>query len=134
MSPRPVNYLLSVYIFGKVVIIAVRHHDLLTTVDMYIFLVRGSPSPASVAISYCFPTCSLTSLQTFCGKMVITIAFCIFSVVITTDPHWRLVPAQDGTFFCTRSHLSALQNCVVLFSTNFQILFILKKCVTQFSH
>ena len=31
----------------------------------------------------------------------------------------RLVPAQDGPFFYTRSHLSALQNCAVLFSTNF---------------
>ena len=31
----------------------------------------------------------------------------------------RLVPAQDGPFFYTRSHLSALQNCALLFSTNF---------------
>ena len=30
-----------------------------------------------------------------------------------------LVPAQDIHFFYTRSHLSALQNCAVLFSTNF---------------
>ena len=39
----------------------------------------------------------------------------------------RLVPAQDGPFFYTRSHLSALQNCALLFSTNFQIIFIFKK-------
>ena len=38
-----------------------------------------------------------------------------------------LVPAQDGPFFYTRSHLSALQNCAVLFSTNFQIIFLLEK-------
>ena len=31
----------------------------------------------------------------------------------------RLVPAQDVHFFYTRSHFSALQNCAVLFSTNF---------------
>ena len=31
----------------------------------------------------------------------------------------RLVPAQDVHFFYMRSHLSALQNCALLFSTNF---------------
>ena len=46
----------------------------------------------------------------------------------------RLVPAQDGPFFYTRSHLSALQKCALLFSTNFQLIFIFKKCITQFSH
>ena len=46
----------------------------------------------------------------------------------------RLVPAQDGPFFYTRSHLSALPNCAVLFSTNFQIIFIFKERTTQFSH
>ena len=46
----------------------------------------------------------------------------------------RLVPAQDGPFFYTRSHLSALQNCAVLLSTNFQIIVIFKECTTQFSH
>ena len=45
-----------------------------------------------------------------------------------------LVPAQDGPFFYTRSHLSALQNCALLFSANLQFIFILKKCKTQFSH
>ena len=39
----------------------------------------------------------------------------------------RLVPFQDVHFFYTRSHLSALQNCALLFSTNFQLIFILKK-------
>ena len=33
--------------------------------------------------------------------------------------HKRLVPAQDVHFFYTRSHLSALQICAVLFLTNF---------------
>ena len=46
----------------------------------------------------------------------------------------RLVPAQDVPFFYTRSHLSALQNCALLLSTNFQFIFIFKKCTTQFSH
>ena len=31
----------------------------------------------------------------------------------------RLFPAQDVHFFYTRSHLSALQNCELLFSINF---------------
>ena len=48
--------------------------------------------------------------------------------------HYGLVPAQDGPFFYTRFHLSALPNCAVLFPTNFQIIFIFKKCTTQFSH
>ena len=38
------------------------------------------------------------------------------------------------TFFYTRSHLSALQNCALLFSSNFQFIFIPKKCIIQFSH
>ena len=37
-----------------------------------------------------------------------------------------LVPYQDRPFFYTRSHLSALQNCALLFSTNFQFIFIFK--------
>ena len=44
------------------------------------------------------------------------------------------VPAQDVQFFYTCSHFSALQNCALLFSINFQFIFILKKCITQFSH
>ena len=40
-----------------------------------------------------------------------------------------LVPAQDGPFFYTRSHLSALPNCAVLFSTNFQIILIFKNAL-----
>ena len=31
----------------------------------------------------------------------------------------RLVPAQYGYFFYMRSHLSALQNCALILSTNF---------------
>ena len=45
-----------------------------------------------------------------------------------------LVSAQDVHFSYTRSHLSALQNCALLFSANFQFIFIFKKCTTQFSH
>ena len=38
----------------------------------------------------------------------------------------RLVPAQDVHFFYTRSHLSALPNCALIFSTNSQFIFIFK--------
>ena len=38
----------------------------------------------------------------------------------------RLVRAQDVHFFYTRSHLSALQNCTLLFSISFQFIFIFK--------
>ena len=41
----------------------------------------------------------------------------------------RLVPAQDGPFFYTRYHLSALQNCALLFSANFQFIFIFKNAL-----
>ena len=37
-----------------------------------------------------------------------------------------LVPAQDGPIFYTLSHLSALQNCALLFSTNFSLFSYLK--------
>ena len=55
-------------------------------------------------------------------------------LVMKCLPWLWLVPAQDGPFFYTRSHLSALQNCAVLFSTKFHIIFILKECITQFSY
>ena len=45
-----------------------------------------------------------------------------------------LVPAQDVHFLYARSHLSALQNCSLLFSTNFQFILIFKRCITQCSH
>ena len=38
----------------------------------------------------------------------------------------RLVPSQDGPFFYSRSHLSELQNCALIFSTNFHFIFIFK--------
>ena len=33
----------------------------------------------------------------------------------------KLAPAQNRHFFYTRSHLSALQNCALLYSTNFSL-------------
>ena len=39
---------------------------------------------------------------------------------------YRLVSAPDIHFFYTSSHLSALQNCALLFSTNFQFILIFK--------
>ena len=56
---------------------------------------------------------------------------CHFQINLIT---YRLVPSQDRHFFSTRYHLSALQNCALIFSTKFQFIFILKKCITQFSH
>ena len=38
----------------------------------------------------------------------------------------RLGPAQDVHFFYTRSHLSGLQSCALIFSTNFQFIFTIK--------
>ena len=46
----------------------------------------------------------------------------------------RLVLAQDVHFFYTHFHLSALQNCELIFSTNFQFIFTFKYCTAQFSH
>ena len=43
----------------------------------------------------------------------------------------RLFPTQDVHFFYTCSHLSALLNCALIFSTNFQFIFTFKKCTTQ---
>ena len=42
---------------------------------------------------------------------------------------FRLVPAQDVHFFYTRSHLSELQNCALIFSTNFQFIFTFKNAL-----
>ena len=38
----------------------------------------------------------------------------------------RFGPAQDVHFFYTRSHLSALQICTLIFSTNFHLIFTFK--------
>ena len=61
------------------------------------------------------------------------------SIILYTKEHWSthdmwLVPDQDVHFFYTRSHLSALQNCALIFSTNLQFIFTFKKCTTQFNH
>ena len=48
---------------------------------------------------------------------------------IIIDVRIRLVPAQDVHYFYTRSHFNALQNCAVLFSTNFQIIFLFKNAL-----
>ena len=40
-----------------------------------------------------------------------------------------LAPAQDVHFFYTHSHLSALQNCALLLSTNFQFIFTIKNAL-----
>ena len=41
----------------------------------------------------------------------------------------RLVSAQEGPFFYKHSHLSALQNSALLFSTNFQFIFSFKNAL-----
>ena len=68
------------------------------------------------------------------SPLAIPISICEHDNNTTLKKNIRLVPPQDGPFFYTRSHLSALQNCALLFSTNFQFIFIFKKCITQFSH
>ena len=42
------------------------------------------------------------------------------------DMALRLDPDQDVHSFYMRSHFSALQNCALLFPTNFQFIFIFK--------
>ena len=43
--------------------------------------------------------------------------------------HWRLGPAQDVQFFYTPSHMSAIQNCALIVSTNFQFIFTIKNAL-----
>ena len=38
-------------------------------------------------------------------------------IISLTEKYIGLVPAQDVHFFYTRSHLSALENCALVFST-----------------
>ena len=66
LSPQPVNYCWLVYIFGKVVTITSWYHDMLTTFELCIFLIKWSSSLDSAAIFYRFTTFSLTSLHTIC--------------------------------------------------------------------
>ena len=53
--------------------------------------------------------------------------------ILTLLVYFRLVRDQDVHFFYTRFHLSALQSCANIFSTNFQFTFTFKECTTQFS-
>ena len=53
----------------------------------------------------------------------------MFHVLLCMANVYRLFPAQDGPFFYMCYHLSALQNCAVLFSTNFQNIFIFKNAL-----
>ena len=55
------------------------------------------------------------------------------SVTLRHVVHWTCSSPRRPLFY-TRSHLSALQNCATFLSTNFQFIFIFKKCTTQFSH
>ena len=54
-----------------------------------------------------------------CGKFW---HFNVAGVRVLIDFLIRLVTAQDVHFLYTRSHLSALQNCALIFSTNFQFI------------
>ena len=56
--------------------------------------------------------------------------FCLSGTCNTTYivVYW-LFPAQDVHFFYRRSHLSALQKYALLFSTNFQFIFIFKNAL-----
>ena len=74
--------------------------------------------------------CSMTSVFPFL-HFIAFIRFPFYEFIKTC---YRLVPAQDVHFFYTRSHLSAFQNCALLFLTNSQFIIIFKKCRTQFSH
>ena len=51
---------------------------------------------------------------------------CVMQRTMDSLGHMRLVPAQDLHFFYTLSHLSALQNCALLFSTIFSLFSYLK--------
>ena len=42
---------------------------------------------------------------------------------------FRLAPAQEVHFFYTRFHLSVLQNCALIFSTNFHLIFTFKNAL-----
>ena len=56
-----------------------------------------------------------------------------FDYFPTKLDHW-LVPSQDVHFFYTCSHLSALQNCALLFPDNSQFNFIFKYFTTHSSY
>ena len=47
-------------------------------------------------------------------------------IFLPVSYQYRLVPSQDIHSFYTRSRLSALQSCALIFSTNFQFIFTFK--------
>ena len=52
------------------------------------------------------------------------------NIILSIRPYlYRLVPAQDVHFFYTLSRLSALQNCALVFLTDFQFIFTFKNAL-----
>ena len=89
-------------------------------VDSYFHSIRTS---YPLVVFLCVLECFLVNPFSF----VTTIPYFWWSVIsLTTKVRcllW-LVPAQEGHFFYTRSHLSALQNCALIFSIYFQFILI----------
>ena len=127
---KRVDFMIRLYIYWLL-----RHHpsgyptsDQLLSPPIISDYFVNFPRPTPHSIPYSSSSSDLSSVQLFSPiipHQQIRVHFVIRFYI------W-LVPAQDGPFFYTLSHFSALQNCVILFSTNFQIILILKKCTTQF--
>ena len=58
----------------------------------------------------------------------------MYIIVTDTSPCTVTCSSPRHPFFYTRSYLSALPSCALIFSTNFQFIFTFKYCTTQFSH
>ena len=61
----------------------------------------------------------------------------LYKAYMVCQDYWILKMTCSRTrfpFFYTRSHLSVLQSCALIFSTNFQFFFTIKYQTTQFSH
>ena len=67
-------------------------------------------------LSFSLPLTILGFSNLWCSKLLHHM-YMFWNLIFLCN--YRLGPAQDVHFFYTRSHLSALQSCALIFSTNF---------------
>ena len=73
--------------------------------------------PASVSYQFFSPSLSMTPVSSrFNMKWYLALYY-------SSADRFRIVPAQDVHFFYTRSHLSAIQKCALIFLNQFSVYF-----------
>ena len=93
-----------------------------------------SPLPQLTPIIFPVPHFTSQKVPFYCCISLCPSYTSIFLIYPPFISYLQTCSSPRRPLFYTRSHLSALQNCALIFSTNFQFIFTLKQCTTQFIH